>query len=242
MSKYCWEEGTIKLPAKDWAAFRKGLLDAWNKGQTTLLRDAKAAHAALKAAAKGKRKGRYEAMQDALHKHCGFTKESWGWRCPSDETHDRFTALDRLLFTNDPKAGDAWNRTKLQAPKKSDLDLKPVSKDANIHLPWASVHFRNKTREVTWSVGDNNHAVENAHEHWFAKRLFAALHRIEWTRGTGGQIVGNDEYNRECSYEGGGANYVTHEFSAEATKRRRRYERQSSYPSSLSRLGGYGWR
>lgn len=238
MSKYCWEEGTIKLPSKDWAKFRKTLLDAWNAKQMELLADAQRALVVLKAAGKGKRKGRYEAMQDALHRHCGFTKESWGWRCPSDEAHDHFSDLDRLLFTRDPKVPDG-RRTKLQAPKKSALDLKPVSKDADIHLPWASVHFRNKTREVTWSVGDNNHAVENAHDHWFAKRLFSALHRVEWTRGTGGQIVGNDEYNRECSYEGGGANYVTHEFSAEATKRRRRYERQSSYPSSGY---GYGWR
>jgi len=229
MSKYCWESGTITIPAKEWATFRKGLLAAWNAKQEGILAEAKALVPKLRAAAKGKRGDkRFQEQKAALYRHCGFTLRSWGWECPSDEVRERFDTMRRLLFVFDPKLGPgAYDRTKLVTPKKLALDLKPVSKDADIHLPDASVHFRNKGRTVEWDVPENNHAVENARDHWFAKKLFAALRRIEWTRGSGGQIVGNDEYNRdECKhYEGGGGSYVTMEFSAAATKARRRLDR-----------------
>ena len=243
MSKYCWERGTITLPSKDWAGFRKGLLEAWNAKQEEILSDAKRAHAKLAHAAKGKRGfiKRHEAMKAALYQYCGFRKQTWGWEPLSDEARERFDTLDRLLLVRDPKAAGTLDRTKLQVPKKTDLDLKPVSKDADIHLPWASVHFRNKGRTVTWDVDENNHAVENAHENWFAKKLFAALRGITWTRGSGGQILGNDEYNRDegGSYEGGGGSYVNFDFSPESQKRERRASRLSGYRNSL---GGYSSR
>lgn len=243
MSKYEWERGTIKIPAKEWSGFRKGLLEAWNDKQNETLSDAKLAHAKLKYAARGKRGfiKRHEAMRDALHRYCDFRKQTWGWEPLSDEARERFNELDRLLLVCDPKSPGMLDRTKLQTPKKSDLDLKPVSKDADIMLPDASVHFRNKTRTVEWDVGENNHAVENAHEHWFAKRLFRAIKRITWTWGSGGKIVGNDEYNRDegGQWEGGGGSYVNFEFSPEAQKRERRVSLASR---SAYRDLGYGQR
>jgi len=242
MSKNEWERGTITIPSKEWPTFRKSLLEAWNKIQLNLFEDARRSVAALKDAAKGRRgaDARYEAMRDALHRVCGFRKQTWGWD-GNDEKHELFDSMERLLFVADPKTPGAWKRTKLQMPKKTDLDLKAVSKDANIMLPNASVHFRNKTRTVTWDVDESNHAVENAHEHWFAKKLFAALKRITWTRGSGGKIIGNDEYNRDegGSYEGGGGSYVNFDFSPESQKRERRASRLSGYRNSL---GGYSSR
>jgi len=209
MSKYEWERGTVTIPASEWAGFRKGLLDKWNAKQDELLTDALRAHTAVEAAAKGKRgEGRQTAMTDALYQHCGFRKDSWGWEPRNDEQMGRYEAISRLVFKREGWSGPVT----LQKPKRKDLDLKAVTKDANISLPDAHVSFRNKGRTVTWDVSENNHAVERAHQHWFARALFSALGRITWTRGSGGQIVGNDEYNRDADYEGGGGNYVTREF------------------------------
>lgn len=71
----------------------------------------------------------------------------------------------------------------------------------------ASISFSGN--EVTWSVHENNRACETARGNSMGKAFFAALDRIQWTRGSGGEIVGNDEYNRDAEYAGGGGNYVT---------------------------------
>lgn len=207
MSCYEWERGTIKLPAKEWAGFRKGLLEEWNKKQLELLARAQRAHAAIKAELKGKRgKNRDEALGRAIQRHVG------------DVYRESSQTLVSLVLD--------WDREKRRfalkgtAPKKKDLKLCPVSKDATIYLPDAAVAFANKTRSVTWSVGENNHAREHARDHWFARLLFAKLNRVTWTRGSGGQIVGNDEYNRDRDDVGGGGNYLIEEFGPNVRRAR----------------------
>lgn len=233
MSCYNWESGTITIPTSEWSNFRKGLLTKWNEGLLKSFEDAKAAHAACTAAAKGKRgENRQKAIEDALVAHCTERVQSsyYGYGSRTEVNYDRKDRISNLILKR-----EGWNGPfTLTAPKKSDLKLLAVSKDANIRSRDFSVHFRNETRTVTWDVSENNRAVESAHEHWFAKALFEALGKVTWTRGTGGTIVGNDEYNRDCDYAGGGSNYVAYEFSKEKQERDRKDRaRYGSY-------GGYG--
>lgn len=210
MSCYEWEHGTIKLPAKEWAGFRKGLLEDWNKNQLELLERAKRAHAAIKGAVKGKRgKKREEALRAAIRRHVG------------DLNSVAAQPMERLVLEWDAEA--LRHKLKSAAPKKKDLELFAVSKDAEIHLPDACVKFVNESRSVVWDVPENNHAREHARDHWFARRLFAKLDRIKWTRGSGGKLLGNDEYNRDAGgdYEGGGGSYVTAEYGPNTPRRGR---------------------
>ena len=74
------------------------------------------------------------------------------------------------------------------------------------------ITFDRGKRSVRWEVPEGNHARDHGRNHPIAQALFKALDRVQWTRGTGGKIVGNDEYNRDSEYEGGGGNYVIDEY------------------------------
>lgn len=196
MSKYEWERGTLKIPAKEFSKLRKAVITEYNEHQDKLLLVALRNHAKILDAKKGKRN--FNAYEFA---------QSYNGLCLDHE-------VLRLLFVYDRDAG----KYKFRKPKKKDLDKKPVSKDCVLELGEASIEFDGKSRTVTWDVPENNHARERARKEPLAEFLFNRLNRITWTRGSGGTIVGNDEYNRDADYEGGGANYVTDEYSASTSK------------------------
>jgi hypothetical protein len=83
-------------------------------------------------------------------------------------------------------------------------------------------------RKVTWDVPGGNRAVDHARESAVGRAFFGFLGRVEWTRGTGSAgFVGNDEYNQDVDYAGGGGNYITDRFgplgTAAAVDRMRMY-------------------
>lgn len=190
MSKYEWEHGTIKIPAKEYPKLRKAVITRHNELQDKLLLVALRNHAKILDAKKGKRN--FDVHKFAISQLC----LEWD--------------VLRLLFPFDPKNPNA--RPKLRKPKKKDLDKKSLTKDCTLNVGEASITFDNKNRTVTWDVPENNHARERARKDPLAEFFFGKLGRIDWTRGSGGTIVGNDEYNRDAPYEGGGANYVTSEY------------------------------
>jgi hypothetical protein len=235
MSCYEWEEGTIKLPSKVWASFRTNLLKAWNAHYLSNLETAKKAHKELSDAIKGKRgKKREEALKAAVKKR--FSRREYCRLHRRTVDRDVDTEIRRMVV-EERGWGENATITLKALPKKKDLPLKATSKDAEMDFGDTYVKFVNKTKSVVWSVSENNRARERAHEHWFAKKLFAALDKVEWTRGSGGKIIGNDEYNRDAGreYEGGGGSYVTREYSQEKQKRDREARRRARY----SPMGGY---
>ena len=204
MSCYEWEAGHIVIPSKEWSKFRKGLLTAWNEHLDTLLAKAKRAHKAAVAAGKGKRgENRQKAMKGAVARVCGGRISDYGYFEGGHrrEAHDLYETITNLLWTG------PWNAKKFGAPKKKDMPYLTVSKGGTVLLPDASITFDNTTRTVHWDVPENNRACEAARDHWFARKFFAALARITWTRGSGGEIVGNNEYN-EDEYGHRGNRYV----------------------------------
>lgn len=226
MSCYNWERGTIIIPTKEWSKFRTALIKAWNADQLSKLERAKKAHAELTAAIKGKRGSkRTEALRKAVDAR--FTRKRGGFM---EEVDDDV----RHLIVK----GWGDNMTLKPLPKKKDFKILPTSKSCALHLDEATIILKNETRTVTWDVAENNRAVERAREEKLAKVLFRLLDKITWTRGSGGKIVGNDEYNRDSDYEGGGGNYVTAEYSQAQQKRDR--EARARAPRSYYGGGLYG--
>lgn len=229
MSCYNWERGTITIPAKEWAKFRTAVIKAWNEHQLDRFEKAKRMHAKAKEAIKGKRGSkRQEALRALADRWEGREETAEFSHKVIGYEYNRETRRDTVILKN--------------APKKKDFEIFPTSKSCGIHMLDGSIELNNENRTVTWSVGENNRAVEHARKHPVARKMFGLLDRINWTRGSGGKIIGNDEYNRDADYDGGGGNYVTAEYSQAKQKRDREARARSRYGGGFNGYGGYSRR
>lgn len=208
MSKYEWEQGSIKIPAKEWAKFRTNVIKCWNDHRTGVYVTAVQLHGRLKDAMKGKRGvKRNDALVAALQRYC-----------PEREDNG---AVRQLVVTYKHVYGKGYLPLLRDRPKKKELGLRPTSKSGAILLGDACIGLHNGEHKATWSVNENNHACDRARQHPVARRFFHLLNAMAFTQGNGGQIVGNDEYNRDSDYEGGGSNYVVQKFGPKKASSRR---------------------
>jgi hypothetical protein len=131
-------------------------------------------------------------------------------------TSDLYQAFRNLMVTQSAET----KQEEVGAPRRVTATTLPatVTKKsiANLTLKIdgceATITFNKKKRTVGWDVRENNHACERARRTQLAKEFFLLLERVTWTRGTGGSIVGNDEYNRDNRGDGGGANFTKDRF------------------------------
>lgn len=201
MSCYEWEAGTIKLPVAEVPKIRKVLVDAAN-----------AERAAVKAYVE-------KIERDVLKgtRSLKVARERM-------EAHRR----DYRARDNDPRyAQTAWQVID-SVLLYGDKIHKITGRDLDLYVPAATNrtkvwHIEDATitldgRNLTWEVHENNHSVDRARSNPLAVALFHALGRLEWTRGSGGTIVGNNEYAREDRSAGGGGNYVVQVFPAPKPK------------------------
>ena len=202
MGRREWEGGSIVLPRDQWVSFRKELLREWNEWQERRLQAAKEAHSLCKDAMKGVRGGdgpRYEA---AHTEYMRWSRERRGEEIGSVYPH---------LFIYDREARThSFSRT---APQKKNFRFHKLSAGPTlVYGDNITLRLDNDTRTVQYHSGENKSAVEDADKHPIGKALFSGLRGISWKRKTGGALVGNDEYNQDAEYEGGGGNYVTRRY------------------------------
>jgi hypothetical protein len=191
MSCYNWCSGTIKLPTKEWAAFRKSLIREHNHVNDYAFNMARSIHAEIKEDSKYKRK--YDYYDPVFSK-------------VYNQYADKLTYTHQSLVMNSLIYSDNGSY-KLQLPKKknfSKANLKTVD--------YGYFKLKHDSKSISYDVDQNNRAVESAQQDPFVKFVFNKLNSIVWTRNSGGVIVGNDEYNQENTYEGGGANYIVYRF------------------------------
>lgn len=212
MSKYDWERGSLKLPKAEITKLRTALIEAHNRWQLELLAEAKAVHAKLVNAKKGKRDFDLAEELNALY---GRRHPAGGFDM-SERNAQRALDVGRLIFKYGTRevGGQTYTTGEvvgLKAPRKKDLDLKPKRpvKVTFQLFDGVTICIDTNERTLSYDVPENNRAVETARRLPLVRTMFRELSTVKWTRGTGGVFVGNDEYNREDYDDGGGANYVT---------------------------------
>lgn len=231
MSCYEWEAGTIKLPTAAAPKVRDIVKAAHARHKELVYGTAQTFWKALPASYK-KDRAKYD---QAVHLFLGGNKEhkfndktnSWSeqvadkklplWK-PFDQDGGLYWDLHTVLYTvtREPDPDSTWGGSRDCPPRRvQQKDVDNVcgrATGANFRLNMGESSLEFKGRELHWSVGENNHARDRGRSHPVARALFKALDLVEWTRGSGGKILGNDEYNRDTDYEGGGGNYVVDEY------------------------------
>lgn len=189
LSCYEWEEGTLKIPSSEWSDLKKSVRDAYNILQRKKYKKSLKFYEQLIGLSKGQR---------------GFDfKKEAGMLLRSPEYNDIMYISTANMFSG--------KSNKPLKPKKKDFP-EANNRTTKFYLDGCSIIFNNETREALWFVPENNHARDYARTNPVAKVFLGRLEKIKWTTKTGGVFIGNDEYNQEARFEGGGGNYVTRSY------------------------------
>lgn len=197
MSRNEWEKGSFVVPSSEWAALKKKIREADGDMRARAYALACGIHAELSALPAAERR------KDNTDRAWDFMKRKLGERAVEDERGEdvRSMAVDAVCA----RSYDREKRTTVHSvtrPKKGDFA--PHGNNVlRFDTQDCCIEFDNETRTVHWTVHENNHAVERARASAIGTALFEAFRTMPWTRGTGGTIVGNDEYNEDAGRENG---------------------------------------
>lgn len=202
MSCYSWEFGTITLPAAEMRRLRETMRRAADRRIEELTTQTNRGWAYLR------------TMRPAQR-----NKLQLGW----GSEHSVLTQLEpEALDLLRVRYGAAY--AKPSAKKiREHVTVRNSGPHSGPHTTYRCGYDASITlagNKVIWDVPENNHAPEHAHSHPLAHALFGFLETVAWTSRTGGEIVGNDEYNRDNRDYGGGGNYVVRQYRRETGRSR----------------------
>lgn len=212
MSTYEWEKGDFKLSIAGFKTFAEEFYKSYNAARAKDKLALEALRQDMIESSKGQRGKDWDKIFDEISSKTVSTgyygTQSYKYEF---DTISRERARAILLTTVDPTT-KAATRHAPRALRKADLAPASLKTKPAMSFEDASFRLDPATRTVSWRVSENNHACDRANEHPLGKLFWSAMGKVEWTRGTGGVLVGNDEYNRENENEGGGGNYVKNRF------------------------------
>lgn len=228
MSCYEWEAGTITLPTKEAVRVRDAVKAAVEKHTTTLYDTAQRFWKECPAAYKRDEKRYRKAVNAFLGGNVRTSDRDWfpdgapdpklpAWRGLANQDDYNTTYGDLSNLLNYYTAGE---QRRVQKPDVVRLIGKSTGTKFTVQVGEPSITFDGRT--VTWDVPENNHACDHAREHPIAQAFFHVLGTVKWTRGSGGDIVGNNEYSRDSRDEGGGGNYLVAHYGPQPARRSRR--------------------
>ena len=206
MSNYHWQAGTVKLPATEFAGFRKALADLDLQEKTALFEHAHLFWKGLTAKEKADPVAYRAAFTAYETANSHQDHDSWNGR--RQMISDLPVGLQRLVGAN------RWYQGIPPKPARVLKDAMGFPTNRTTVFTGegheAVVTFDKAANTVRWAVPENNGAVDVARQSALAMAFFRHLDTVQWTRGTGGTIVGNDAYHTES--DGGEENYVSAAF------------------------------
>lgn len=230
-----WEEGTIKLPTAEFARVRKALEDADRTRKERVFAQTQVFWKGLPRKAQTNPKEYESAAYDFTEKLGRSTsRDRYGYQSDGPDADLADDLRDALQL---PYAWDPATQKRVDPKPKRVLpaDMKyPTNRTTTFHADDASIYFTKDT-STAWSVGENNHAVEHAREQPIAQVFFDELRKVRWTRGTGGIITGNNEYNQENREAGGGGNTTNQGLGPVGAADQDAYNRTDEYLDSFGR-------
>lgn len=217
MSCYEWQYGTITLPSAEGAGLKKVLRDYVNTLHDEVRTEAIRLH---KEVAKSTRSTTLYRQRLRAHDEQRWASErnrSTGWYATPvrDEHKDLVAAMARQVLDQMLSGGWGQPEPTPHQPTVADVD-KVVAKATNrtVSFPiigkdgYSEGNITFDGRTVIWNVPENNHAVDDANESEIGTKFWLAIERVKWTRGTGGSIWGNNEYNEGEHGHGRGPDYL----------------------------------
>jgi len=220
LSCYEWERGRIKLTCAEYAKFKKAFRDQWNASIMQAYERACQAQKALIAANKGKRNVNWSTAVDEYKVQTAAPAYGYSWTIPAVTLRLHELPHGRMIVNSMGYAAYAVENKRPTTPKKKDFP-KATNKTTQFNAGEAMLSFDDKGHTVVWDVEENNHACERARESKLGEIFFKLLGKVVWGRGSGGTIIGNDEYNRDSGseYAGGGGSYVKDAYGNEKNSR-----------------------
>lgn len=216
MSRYEWEKGEFIIPSAEWASFKAAIRDAVNKQNAAMFEAARQLHAYV--TLNSKTRPSHMDLRDVAWKGVDQISKG-GYHGTRFTGTEQGVIVDSVISEKWPNGYHQRSVLKLKKPLKKDFPQHGNNVNS-FRSGECEVSFDNATRKVFWNVSENNHAVDDARESALGKALFARLGKVAWTRGTGGSVYGNDEYNQDAGRygAGGGASYTKERFGPDVPK------------------------
>lgn len=212
MGRREWEEGNFTLPKAEWVKFRKAMVEAYNAGVHQDFETTQRVYEAVKSAVKGKRG---VDLATVIRDVMARTKPG----------HTRGFALAEPEFTyvvvNEyqaqrslQKKDEVTGKLKLQAPKKQLFELAKQTTMGFDTSDGSRISLAPDTQKVNWEVPESKGACECSRQSLMGSVLFKLLAGVNWTRGSGGWVSGNDEYHEDAGRHstGAGGSYLKERF------------------------------
>lgn len=210
MTCYGWEHGTIELPSAEVAGIKRALRTASNELREAVKERAESIHREVMDKRSTRSVDRYrETLREIQYGDSGPYRRQLSDR----DLTVQATAGSVIHLVLDVDG-------KVRKPTDADIErVLPKATNRTTVFPVispmghseASISIEGRT--LTWDVPENNHSTDEAERSVLYGVLFGALDRIEWTRGSGGTIWGNNEYNESGnSPHGRGPDYVVREY------------------------------